>query len=201
MRKLVVNEWITLDGVVQAPISASEDPEGGFAHAGWHLPYAGDPAAQKWTLDAITRAGAYLFGRRTYENFAAFWPHAPESERAVSEPLNTRPKHVVSTTLSEPLAWQHAALLTGDVAREVEALKAQPGGDLLLMGSPRLAQLLLAHDLVDEIRLTIDPVIVGSGKRLFGDDGRMQGFRLADQQKTGTGAILTHYTRPAMQGG
>jgi dihydrofolate reductase len=111
--------------------------------------------------------------------------------------LNTRPKHVVSTTLRDPLAWQHATLLAGDVAPAVEALKAQPGGDLLLLGSPKLAQLLLAHDLVDEIRLTIDPVVVGSGKRLFGDDGRMQKFRLVDQQTTGAGAILAQYARGA----
>jgi dihydrofolate reductase len=195
MRKLIVSEWITLDGVVQAPISPAEDADGGFEHAGWHLPHAGDPAAQRWTLDAITGAGAYLFGRRTYENFAAFWPHAPESERAVSEPLNTRPKYVVSTTLGEPLAWKNATLLSGDAARAVEALKAQSGGDLLLFGSPRLAQLLLARDLVDEIRLTIDPVIVGSGKRLFADDGPMRTLRLVAQQATSTGATLALFAR------
>lgn len=193
MRKLIVSEWITLDGVVQAPITPAEDPDGGFAYGGWHLPHAGDAAAQRWTLDAITRAGAYLFGRRTYENFAAFWPHAPESERAAAEPLNTRPKYVASTTLREPLAWQHATVLSGDTARAVEALKAQPGDDLLLLGSPRLAQTLMARGLVDELRLTIDPVITGSGKRLFGDDGQMYGLRLVDQQSTGTGAILAHF--------
>ena len=195
MRKLIVTEWITLDGVVQAPISPAEDTDGGFGHGGWHVPHAGDPAAQRWMLDAITGAGAYLFGRRTYESLAAYWPHAPEAERAVAEPLNTRPKYVVSTTLREPLAWQHATLLSGDVVQAVEALKAQPGGDVLLFGSPQLAQALLAHDLVDEIRLTIDPVTVGSGKRLFPDDSPMRALRLIARQATSTGALLAHFTR------
>lgn len=193
MRRVIVSEWMTLDGVVQAPISPGEDADGGFRHGGWHVRHTGDPAFQRRVAETVTGAGAYLFGRRTYENFAAHWPNASAQEQVLAEPLNTRPKYVASTTLAEPLAWRNSTLLRGDVARAVAALKAEEGGDLLVIGSTRLAQTLLEHGLVDELRLIIDPVIVGGGKRLFRDDGALHTLRLADSQVTATGAIIATY--------
>ena len=189
MGKVIVQEWMTLDGVVQAPGAADEDPSGGFGHGGWSLPYF-DEVAMKWAVENVATADGYLLGRRTYEVFAAHWPTASEAEQPLAEPLNTKPKYVASTTLSEPLEWQHSTVLEGDVAGAVAALKQQDGGDLLVIGSPRLVQTLVGHDLVDEFRVMVDPLVVGGGKRLFGDDGTLRRLRLLDSQVTTTGAIL-----------
>jgi dihydrofolate reductase len=199
MARLIVSEWVTLDGVAQAPISPAEDSDGAFAHGGWHVPHAGDPAAQQWMLDAIAGAGGYVLGRRTYESLAAYWPHAPAAERTVAEPLNTRPKYVATRAPGRPLAWANATALAGDAPAAVAALKAGPGGDLLLMGSTELARALFAHDLVDEVRLTIDPVVVGGGKRPF-PDGALTALRLVEHRATGTGAILARYVRGPARG-
>lgn len=193
MRRLVVSEWMTLDGVVQAPIGASEDTDGGFAHGGWHIPHAGTVEFQRWTAAPIVGAGGFLFGRRTYENLAGYWPHAPEAERVVSEPLNTRPKYVASSTLAGPLAWSNSELLAGDVPAAVAALKQEPGDHLLVMGSTVLVRTLLEHGLVDELRLMIDPVIAGGGKRIFSHDGVLRQLRLTRSEVTSTGAILATY--------
>jgi dihydrofolate reductase len=195
MRKLVVNEFMALDGVAQAPGAADEDTSGGFAHGGWHMPYMEDPVAQKWALDSILEAGAFLLGRRTYEIFAAYWPNAPEEEQVIAGPLNSKPKYVASTTLAEPLAWQHSTLLTGDAADAVAALKQEEGGDVHVIGSTELVQTLIAEDLVDELRLMIDPVVLGGGKRIFREDGTLRQLRLVDGQVTSTGAILATYAR------
>jgi dihydrofolate reductase len=189
MRKVIVQVWMTLDGVVQAPGAADEDTTGGFRHGGWSLRYF-DDAAMKWAAGNVTGAGGFLLGRRTYEAFAAHWPNASEEEQVLAEPLNTRPKYVASTTLTEPLEWQHATLLDGDVAEAVAALKRQDGGDLLAIGSTRLVQTLVEHDLVDEFRVMVDPLVVGGGKRLFADDGVLRPLRLLDSQVTTSGAII-----------
>lgn len=194
MHRIIANVWMTLDGVVQAPIGADEDLDGGFRHGGWNVPHTADPAFMQWTLQPIVRAAGYLLGRRTYLNFAAHWPHAPEAERSLAEPLNTRPKYVASTTLKGPLAWQHAQLLEGDVAKAVARLKREAGGDLLVIGSAPLVQTLLAHGLLDELRLVIAPVVAGGGKRLFRDDAVLRSLRLVDSQVTSTGALLAAYT-------
>src|SRR5919108_4059621 len=123
MRKVVVNEFMSLDGVVQAPGGADEDPSGGFAHGGWHMRFMEDEVAQKWVLESIVEAAGFLLGRATYEIFAAYWPNASEEEQVVAEPLNTKPKYVVSTTLAEPLAWQNSTLVAGELAGAVAALK------------------------------------------------------------------------------
>ncbi|HKH90415.1 MAG TPA: dihydrofolate reductase family protein [Gemmatimonadaceae bacterium] len=193
MRKVIVNEFVTLDGVVQAPISPEEDRTGGFAHAGWHVRHTADQTFQRWAVGNLGSAGGFLFGRRTYEIFAAHWPNAGPEEQVLAEPLNTRPKYVASTTLTEPLAWQNSVLLGADVARAVAALKREDGGDLLVIGSTELVRTLLEHALVDELRLMIDPVLVGGGKRLFPDDGALRTLRLADSTVTTTGAIITTY--------
>ena len=192
MRKVIVQEWMTLDGVVQAPGAADEDTSGGFRHGGWHLPYF-DDLSMKWVLENVSGAGGFLLGRRTYESFAAHWPNASEEEQPLAEPLNTRPKYVASRTLSEPLEWQNSTVLQGDVAEAVAALKGQDGGDLLVIGSTALVQTLVGHDLVDEFRVMVDPLVVGGGKRLFRDDGARRPLRLVDSQVTTTGAIVATY--------
>ncbi len=192
MRKVIVNAWMTLDGVAQAPGAPEEDTTGGFQHGGWHLPYF-DDTSRKWVADSYTAAGGFLFGRRTFQSLAGYWPHASEEEQVIAEPLNTRPKYVASTTLAEPLAWQHSTVLQGDVAEAVAALKRQDGGDLLVVGSTQLVQTLLAHGLVDELQLMIDPLVVGGGKGIFPADGMLRPLRLVDSQVTSTGAILATY--------
>jgi dihydrofolate reductase len=192
MRKVVVNEWMSLDGVVQAPGAPEEDTSGGFAHGGWHMPYM-DETAQKAVLDGLTQAGGFLLGRRTYEILAAYWPNAPEEEQVVAEPLNTLPKYVASTTLSEPLAWQNSTLLEGDLAEAVRSLKREDDGDVQVIGSSQLAKMLFEHDLVDELRVTIDPLLLGGGKRVFPDDGGRRPMRLVDSSVTTTGAIMATY--------
>ena len=193
MRKLVVNEFLSLDGVAQAPGGADEDPSGGFAHGGWHMPYMEDEHSQQWVLASIVEAGGFLLGRRTYEIFATYWPNAPEEEQVVAGPLNSKPKYVASTTLTEPLEWQNSTLVEGDLATGVRALKQEDGGDLHVIGSTELVRTLIENELVDELRLMIDPVSLGGGKRIFPEDSRLRPFRLVDGQVTSTGAILGTY--------
>jgi dihydrofolate reductase len=192
MRKLIADGWMTLDGVIQAPGQADEDTTGGFQHGGWHVGYF-DDLAQRRVVDSVVKAGGFLLGRRTYEIFAAHWPNASEEEQVLAEPLNTKPKYVASRTLTEPLAWQHSTVLQGDVAQAVAALKQEDGEDLHLIGSGQLVQTLVEHDLVDEFRVMIDPVVVGGGKRLFRDDGVRRPLRLVDSQVTTTGVIIATY--------
>jgi dihydrofolate reductase len=193
MRKVIVNEFLTLDGGAQAPGGAEEDPDGGFAHGGWHMQYMEDEPTQQWVLKSIDEAGGFLLGRRTYEIFAAFWPNAPEEEQVVAEPLNSKPKYVVSTTLAGPLEWENSTLLEGEMADAVAALKREDGGDLHVIGSTELVRTLIANGLVDELRLMIDPVVVGGSKRIFPDDGELRPMRLVDGQVTSKGAILATY--------
>jgi dihydrofolate reductase len=144
-------------------------------------------------VENVTGAGGFLLGRRTYEILAAYWPNAHEEEQALAQPLNTLPKYVASTTLTEPLAWQNSTLLQGDLAEAVAALRQEEGKDLHVIGSAQLVQTLLEHDLVDEFRLMIDPLVLGGGKRLFHDDGALRRLRLVDSQVTTTGSILVTY--------
>jgi dihydrofolate reductase len=194
MRKVIVYEWMTLDGVVQAPGEAGEDKSGGFAHGGWHMPYF-DDLSRGWVVENLTTAGGFLFGRRTYENFAGHWPYASEEEQMIARPLNTSPKYVASTTLTEPLEWQNSTLLKGSVADAVAALKQEVGADLYVLGSAELVQTLIEHDLVDEFRVMIDPLVVGGGKRIFRGDGVLRPLRLVDSQVTSTGAFIATYAR------
>jgi dihydrofolate reductase len=195
MRRLIVNEFMSLDGVAQAPGAPDEDTSGGFKHGGWNLRYMEDQLAQRWALGGIIEAGGFLLGRRTYEIFAAYWPNAPEEEQVIAEPLNTKPKYVASTTLDEPLGWHSATLLQGAVTDAVPALKQQVGDDIHVIGSTQLVQTLTEHDLVDEFRVMIDPLLLGGGRRLFGDDGTLRPLRLVDSQVTTTGSILATYAR------
>jgi dihydrofolate reductase len=192
MRKVIANEFMSLDGVVQAPGGAEEDTSGGFEHGGWHLRYF-DDLSQKWVLESIVEAGGFLLGRRTYEIFAAYWPKAPEEEQVIAQPLNTKPKYVASTTLTEPLEWQNSTMLQGDIAEAVAALKQEDGADVHVIGSAELVRTLVEQGLVDEFRLMIDPLLLGGGKRIFRDDGSLRPLRLVHGEVTTTGAILATY--------
>lgn len=194
MRKVIVFEWMSLDGVVQAPAYIDEDTSGGFKHGGWHLRYF-EERSMKWVVETVSGAGGFLFGRRTYDVFAAHWPKASQEEQTLAQPLNTLPKYVASRTLKEPLAWQNSMLLGDDITESVGKLRRQAGKDLLVIGSTELAAALLAHDLVDELRLMIDPVILGGGKRFFRDGGVSRRLTLVASEATPTGAILATYAR------
>ena len=192
MRKVIVNEFMSLDGVVQAPGAPDEDRSGGFEHGGWHLRYF-DDLSRRRVLESIVEAGGFLLGRRTYEIFAGYWPNAPAEEQVIAEPLNTKPKYVASSTLADPLDWQSSTVLGGDVAVAVAALKEEDGGDLHVIGSAELVQTLIEHGLVDELRLMIDPVVLGGGKRIFPADGSLRPLRLVAGEVTTTGAVLATY--------
>ena len=192
MRKVIVNEFLSLDGVAQAPGGADEDTSGGFRHGGWQMGHH-DERVGAWALTYITEAGAFLLGRRTYELFAGYWPNAPEETQVIAEPLNRKPKHVASTTLSDPLGWQNSTVLQGHLADAVGALKREDGGDLHVIGSTQLVQSLLEQGLVDELRLVIYPVMLGGGKRIFKDDGGRRPLRLTDTEITSSGVILATY--------
>jgi dihydrofolate reductase len=192
VRKLIVQEWMTLDGVVQAPGMKDEDRSGGFEHGGWSLPYFED-ASMKWVVDNLNEAGGFVLGRRTYELFAGHWPNASEEEQPMAQPLNSKPKFVATKTLTEPLDWENSTVLHGDVAKAVAALKEEDGGDLLIIGSAGLVKTLVDHDLVDEYRMMIDPLVVGGGKRLFPEDGALNELKLLGSEATETGAILATY--------
>jgi dihydrofolate reductase len=189
MRKVIVNEFLTLEGTAQAPGGPEEDTSGGFRHGGWHMPY-GEGSRM---AELIGQAGGFLLGRRTYEIFAGYWPNAPEDVQEIADPLNTKPKHVASRTLAGKLEWQNSSLLQGELPAAVTALKEEEGGDLLVMGSTVLVQSLIVHGLVDELRLLVNPVLVGGGKRIFPDDGALRTFRLVDHRVTSNGTIIATY--------
>ena len=191
MRKLIVNEFISLDGVMQAPGSPDEDREGGFAHGGWQIPYF-DQVFGEVAAEGIAEAGAYLFGRKTYQIMAAFWPTQPDDDMFAAT-LNGLPKYIASTTLSEPLEWQNATLLQGDVAKAVAELKEQDGGNINVLGSGELVQTLLENDLVDEFGLMIHPLVLGSGKRLFKDGNPKRPLRLIRSTTSSTGVVIASY--------
>jgi dihydrofolate reductase len=196
MRKVIACEWMSLDGVVQAPVYPDEDSTGGFKHGGWHARYF-DATSMNWIIKNVTEAGGFLLGRRTYDTFAAHWPNASAEEQPMARPLNALPKHVASRTLKAPLAWQNSTLFEGDIPAAVAGLKREAGGDLVLIGSTELLHTLMVHDLVDEIRLMIDPIMLGGGKRFFRDDGRLTALRLVASEVTSTGAILATYAPEA----
>ena len=168
MAKLVVVEMLSLDGVMQGPGGPDEDRSGGFEHGGWAMPYFDEVAGEE-AGKAMAETGAFLFGRKTYEIMAAYWPNHPDDD-IFSNVLNSLPKYVASTTLEEPLAWSGSSLLKGDVAEAVAALKEEQVGNIVVLGSGQLARTLIEHDLVDEYGLTIHPLLLGRGKRLFDED-------------------------------
>jgi dihydrofolate reductase len=189
MRKVIVNEFLTLDGTAQAPGGPEEDTSGGFQHGGWHMQYGSGSGVTKLIGDA----GGFLLGRRTYEIFAGYWPNAPEDVQEIAVPMNTKPKYIASSTLTDPLEWQNSTVLPGALPEAVAALKEEEGGDLLVIGSTALVQSLIQHGLVDELRVMISPVLVGGGKRIFPDDGALRPLRLVDHEVTGSGSLIATY--------
>ena len=188
MRNLITSTFITLDGVVQAPGGPGEDPTGGFRHEGWSVGYW-DEQMQQAMGETMGKPFDLILGRRTYEIFAAYWPNADEAEAA---PLNRATKYVASASRI-PLAWENSVLLEGDVPEAVRALKAQDGPELQVHGSADLIQTLLAHGLVDEVRLFIMPLVLGTGKRLFAGGTVPLGLELTHSAVSSTGVIMATY--------
>jgi dihydrofolate reductase len=189
--KIVVSEFLTLDGVMQAPGDPNEDRSGGFEHGGWQLAYFDDVFGQTM-MEAFAATGGLLLGRRTYETFAAHWPNQP-AEDPLAGMMNGLAKYVVSSTLTEPLAWQNSILIKDDVSGDVGRLREQPGKDIQVIGSGELVQTLVQHDLVDQYRLMIHPLVLGTGKRLFREGILPTRLRLIDTKPTTTGVLILTY--------
>jgi dihydrofolate reductase len=188
MRELIVNTFVTLDGVMQAPGGPEEDPSGGFEHGGWSFGYW-DELMQGVMGESMSKPFDLVLGRRTYELFAAFWP---QSDDPAAEPLNKATKHVASTTLKE-LEWENSKLIEGDVPRGVRALKEEDGSELQVHGSGNLIQTLLEHGLIDEFRLWTFPLVLGTGKCLFDGGTVPDGLELTSSQASSTGVIIAIY--------
>ncbi len=190
MRKVVVIEHVTLDGVMQSPGRADEDERGGFDHGGWG--HAGsDEVMGRKMGEGMAKEGSLLLGRRTYEDFFSFWPN--QTDNPYTEVLDNTEKLVASNTLHEPLPWRNSKVLSGDAAQAVADLKQQPGGDLGVLGSGMLARSLMGRGLVDELVLMTHPLILGSGQRLFPDRGPLAELRLVDSVTTTTGVVIATY--------
>jgi dihydrofolate reductase len=192
MRKLVVTTFVTMDGVMQAPGGPGEDPSGGFSHEGWLVPFFDEDLGAQMA-EWFTGAEDFLLGRGTYDIFYASWPKMI-SDDPVSQGLNFKTKHVASRTL-DSVDWETARLIEGDVADAVRELTASDGGELQVHGSAGLIQTLLRENLIDELRLIVFPVVLGEGKRLFGEGAVPRTWRLTGSRTTGSGALLLSYER------
>jgi dihydrofolate reductase len=190
MRKLVVSEFLSLDGVMQGPGSPEEDTDGGFRHGGWQADFF-DEGILASAQEGMAESDAYLFGRRTYQIMSAFWPTAPADDPFAGH-LNGTKKYVASTTLTD-LPWQNSELLDGDVADAVRRIKDQPGKNIVVLGSGQLVQTLIGADLVDEFGLIVSPIVLGSGKRLFRDADQMRNLELVRSSTTPKGNVLLTY--------
>jgi dihydrofolate reductase len=190
MRRLVVQTFLTLDGVMQAPGGPEEDRSGGFAHGGWSVPHW-DEAMQEVVGEAMGKPFDLVLGRKTYQIFAAHWPF---DDSPMGDTLNSAAKHVASRTLNE-LEWNNSHLIEDDVPAAVARLKEQEGPELQVHGSGDLIQTLLAHDLVDELRLLIFPIVLGQGKRLFGDGTVPAAFEVTSSKMSTTGVVMATYRR------
>ena len=187
MRKLIVQTFLTLDGVMQAPGGPGEDDDGGFAYGGWSVNYWDDQMGQVMG-EATSRPFAMVLGRRTYDIMAAYWPTAPEEEGG--KVFNDATKYVASRTRPNLEAWSNSVLIEGDAGDGLAALKREDGPELQVHGSANLIQMLLRHNLVDEFRLWVFPLVIGSGKRLFADGTVPAGLRLADSKVSSTGVVM-----------
>ena len=184
--RVVVTEFVSLDGVMEAP-----GGEEGYPHSGWVFEYH-DSGTEKYKFDELLAADANLLGRVTYEGFAAAWP---QRSGPFADQMNGMPKYVVSTTLEEPLEWNNSTLLAGDAAEAVAKLREQDGGVLLVAGSRTLVHTLMEHDLVDEYRLMVFPVVLGSGRRLFPDTPEKTKLKHVDTKSFDTGVVVNTYER------
>jgi len=184
MGRIVVTEFVSLDGVMEAP-GRGED----FKHAGWTFEIDRGKEGDQFKLDEALNAEALLLGRGTYENFAAAWPSRAGQ---LADKLNRMPKYVISSTLEEA-KWNNSTVLRGDVVKNISKLRQERGGDIVVHGSAQLVQTLIEHDLVDELRLMVFPVVLGTGKRLFGDRSEKKRLRLADSKTVGDGIAILIY--------
>jgi dihydrofolate reductase len=189
MRELIVNTFLTLDGVMQAPGGPDEDRDGGFEHGGWSVTYWDDAMGQAMG-EQVSKPFAMVLGRKTYDIMAAHWPHASEEEGAPV--FNNATKYVASRG-NPTLAWNNSVLIQGDAAEGVAALKQEDGPELQVSGSANLIQTLLAHNLIDRFFIWTFPVVVGSGKKLFGDGTLPSGLRMVDHKVSSTGVIMATY--------
>ena len=190
MRRLAVTTFLTLDGVMQAPGGPGEDPSGGFTHEGWSVNYWDDRMGQIMD-DFMSKPFDLLLGRKTYEIFAAYWPHVTDGS---GDSLNSAKKYVASRTL-DTVEWNNSTLIKGDVGEQVAALKEQSGAEIQVHGSGHLIQTLIKHDLIDEYRLWVFPLVLGSGKRFFADGTVPAGLKLVDNQASSTGVVIATYER------
>jgi dihydrofolate reductase len=188
--RIVVTEFVSLDGVVEDPGGAED-----FKYGGWSFEVSRGDEGDKFKLDEALSSEALLLGRLTYEGFAKAWP---SREGEFADKFNSMPKYVVSSTLEEP-EWSNSTVLKGDVAEEVAKLKQEQDGEIVVHGSPRLVQTLLEHDLVDELRVMVYPVVLGSGKRLFGETSDKKPLRLVDSKVVGDGVVILIF-QPADEG-
>ncbi|MET8830774.1 dihydrofolate reductase family protein [Streptomyces sp. NPDC004610] len=193
MSKLVLTAFVSLDGVHQGPGSPHEDTRDHFTQGGWTVPYA-DEDFSVFVADAFGRVGAFLLGRRTYDIFADYWPRVTDPRNPVAAPLNALPKYVASTTLTDP-AWAHTTVLGPALAKEVQEVKDRTEGEVQVHGSAVLARSLLAEDLVDTLHLLTFPVVLGAGRRLFGEGGLPTAFRHGGGQITSKGVSIQTYER------
>jgi dihydrofolate reductase len=192
MAKILVANHVTLDGVMQSPARPDEDTRDGFAHGGWAAARNDELMAAK-IGERMAGDRAFLFGRRTYEDFYAVWPNRPGNP--FSEALTNTPKYVASRSLAEPLPWENSILLTGDAAEQVAKIKQQRDGTLTVFGSGELTGALIAADLVDELLLIVHPLVLGNGRRLFGA-GPYAELELIDAVATDAGVVIAAYRRP-----
>jgi dihydrofolate reductase len=186
MGRIVVTEFISLDGVIEAP-GGGED----YKHAGWTFEIGRGDEGDQFKLDETMSSAALLLGRRTYEGFAAAWP---ERDGEFADKFNTMPKYVVSSTLRDP-EWTNSTVLSGDLVDEVTKLKSEQDGDVVVHGSAQLVQSLIENDLVDELRLMVFPVVLGTGKRLFGETTDKKPLKLSSSTVVGDGVAIQVYTR------
>lgn len=196
--KLTITTFLSLDGVMQAPGAPDEDRSGGFVHGGWLVPYADQDLGRIMTA-WMGRASGFLLGRGTYDIFAAHWPRVTDPEDPIARALNGLPKYVASTTLQNP-EWRNTTVISDDVVDAVRALKRGESGELQVHGSPGLAQTLIENDLIDQYRLWIFPVVLGSGKRLFGPGAVPSALRLIATETTSTGVIVSTCERAGALG-
>ena len=194
MRTLRVIEFLSLDGVMQAPGDPQEDTEGGFGHGGWLQPYY-DEVLGAASAEGMAATDAYLFGRKTYDKMAAYWPTVSDDDQYARH-LNRTRKYVASRTPRE-LDWAGSELIEGDLVEAVTRLRQEPGGNIAVLGSGEVARTLMAHDLVDELFLAVYPIVLGGGKRLFGELEAPRTLTLVDSKPTTTGGVILTYRRGA----
>jgi dihydrofolate reductase len=190
---LTLTTFLSLDGVMQSPGGPEEDPSGGFTQGGWLVPYV-DQDMGVFVNEWFGKAEAFLLGRRTYNIFVSYWPYQTDPNDPVASRLNALPKYVVSTTLAKP-DWQNTTIISENVVEEIAKLKERPGGELQVHGSGTLARTLIDNGLVDEYRLWIYPVVLGEGRRLFGDRVTPTALSLVETRTTSTG-VAVHVYRP-----